>query len=157
MKIKNLEGMTMPVHSCEPRSEIARAIATVFTQPDSMPPLAWHHACSTRSNNDSPLLALPRGGDNPPEPLPVRGRGGLRTPPRLPTLPSVRARLERAARGWRGILPLIYPTLGRFRLITDGAAPSCSPPSQARQQTLSNACGRTPALFGQFCHILRLT
>lgn len=45
-KIKNLAGFTMPVHSCTPRSEIATALATVFTQPDRMPPSpprAWHH------------------------------------------------------------------------------------------------------------------
>lgn len=36
-------GFPMPVHHCGPRSEIATLFATVFTQPDGMPPIAWHH------------------------------------------------------------------------------------------------------------------
>lgn len=58
-KITNLQGFTMPVHECEPRSEIARALATVFTQPDSLPPLNWHHQLAVRGANPIAIAYCP--------------------------------------------------------------------------------------------------
>lgn len=38
--ITTFDGKVLPVHSCAQRSEIAKAFATVFTQPSDG---KWHH------------------------------------------------------------------------------------------------------------------
>ena len=50
---------------------------------------AWHHACSNEEQQRFASPRTPARWRNPPEPLPVHGGGGLRTPPRLPQLCSL--------------------------------------------------------------------